>query len=87
MAMRGGMMQNLIQGLGKIDQGANKVIDLNTLMNSFDNYLEEVNKEESSGMPVSFMFRKITRPQLARMWLDKYYAEQKAEAAPGKSTQ
>ncbi len=87
LAMRGGMMQNLIQGLGKIDQGANKVIDLNTLMNSFDNYLEEVHKEESSGMPVSFMFRKITRAQLARMWLDKYYAEQKAEAASGKSTQ
>ena len=26
-----------------------------------------------AGLPVSFLFRKITRAQLARLWLEKYY--------------
>ncbi|MGE0351540.1 hypothetical protein [Hydrogenophaga sp.] len=73
MAMQGGMMQNLIQGLGKIDQGANRVMDLNSLMNAFTNYLEQVRQPTAAGVPVSFLFRKITRAQLARLWLDKYY--------------
>lgn len=80
LAMQGGMMQNLIQGLGKIDQGANKVFDLNTLMNSFSNYLEEVSKEGAVGVPISFFFQKISRPKLARMWLEKYYASAQAPA-------
>lgn len=83
MAMQGGMMQSLIQGLGKIDQGSNQVVDTNTLMTAFTNYINGVRNADgkgvTGGMPINFLYKKFSRSQLARMWLEKYYASMRAE--------
>ena len=81
-AMQSGLMQSVIQGLGTIDHGSNKVVDLNTLMNAFDNYITQVSDPKSVGIPISFIFRKISKAQIARLWLDKYFALAKTKGDP-----
>lgn len=82
MAMQSGLTQSVLQGLGTIDHGSNKVVDLNTLMNAFDNYIAQVSDIKSVGIPISFFFRKISRSHIARLWLDKYFAMAKAKEEP-----
>jgi hypothetical protein len=83
-------MQSVIQDLATIDAG-NKVGDLNTLMNAFDNHITQVSDAKSVGIPISFFFKKISKAHIAQLWLDKYFALAKnkgdpaaAEAAPTK---
>lgn len=82
MAMQSGLMQSVIQGLGTIDHGSNKVVDVNTLMNAFDNYITKVSDVDSVGIPISFFFKKISKSRIARLWLDKYFALAKAKGDP-----
>ena len=81
-ARQSGLMQSALQGLGAIDHGSNKVVDLNTLMSAFENYITEVSDIKSVGIPISFFFRKISRGHIARLWLDKYFAMTKAKEEP-----
>ncbi len=81
-AMQSGLMQSVIQGLGSIDHGSNKIVDLNTLMNSFDNYITQVSDVKSVGIPISFFFKKISKAHIARLWLDKYFALAKTKGDP-----
>ena len=82
MAMQSGLMQSVIQGLGTIDHGSTQVVDLNTLMNAFDNYITQVSDIESVGIPISFFFKKISKTRVAQLWLDKYFAQAKAKGDP-----
>lgn len=82
-ARQSGLMQSALQGLGAIDHGSNKVVDLNTLMNAFENYITEVSNIKSVGIPISFFFRKISRGHIARLWLDKYFAMARSKEDPG----
>lgn len=81
-ALQSGLMQGVIQGLGTIDHGSNKVVDLNTLMSAFDNYITQVSDIKSVGIPISFFFKKISKGHIARLWLDKYFALAKAKGDP-----
>ncbi|MBA4214295.1 MAG: hypothetical protein C0449_14575 [Polaromonas sp.] len=81
-ALHSGLMQGVIQGLGTIDHGSNKVVDLNTLMNAFDNYITQVSDAKSVGIPISFFFKKISKAHIARLWLDKYFAMAKTKGDP-----
>ncbi|WP_332740998.1 hypothetical protein [Hydrogenophaga sp.] len=82
MAMQSGLMQSVMHGLGTIDHGSNKVVDLNTLMNAFDNYITQLVDPKSVGIPISFFFKKISRKHIARLWLDKYFSMAKAKSDP-----
>lgn len=81
-ALQSGLMQSVIQGLGNIDHGSNKVVDLNTLMNAFDNYITQISDSKSVGIPISFFFKKISKAHIARLWLDKYFAMAKTKTDP-----
>ncbi len=81
-AMQSGLMQSVIQGLGSIDHGSNKIVDLNTLMSAFDNYITQVASATTVGIPISFFFKKISKAHIARLWLDKYFAMTKSKGDP-----
>lgn len=81
-ALQSGLMQSVIQGLGTIDHGSNKVVDLNTLMSAFDNYITQASDTKSVGIPISFFFKKISKAHIARLWLDKYFAMAKSKGDP-----
>ncbi|MGX5817984.1 hypothetical protein ACWKWU_07300 [Chitinophaga lutea] len=72
LTMQGAAIQSVMTGLGKIDQSGNQVMDINTLMNAFEDYLEEVRKGDA-GIPINFQVRTVTRQELIRQWLNKYY--------------
>lgn len=80
LAMQGSTIQNVMMGLGKIDQGANKTMDINSMMNAFEDYLQDV-KSGDSGVPVNFYVKNISQRQLAQMWLEKYYPGKDSPAA------
>lgn len=82
-ARHSGLMQGAIQSLGAIDHGSNKVVDVNTLMNAFENYITQVSDIKSVGIPISFFFRRISRGHIARLWIDKYFAMAQAREDPG----
>lgn len=68
--------KNIMQQLGNIDHGSNKIIDINSMMSAFENYLQSIKtKDESLGIPINFYLKKISRSQLANLWINKYYPE------------
>lgn len=73
-SMQGAAIQSVMTGLGKIDQAGNQVMDINTLMNAFEDYLEEVKKGDA-GVPISFQVKTVSRSDLIRLWLAKYYPD------------
>ncbi len=70
--VKGSSTQNIMQGLGKIDEAANKLLDLNSMMTAFEDYVTKVNGGKS-GVPVNYYVKKISRSQLAELWLAKYH--------------
>lgn len=73
-AMQSASIQSVMTGLGKIDQAGNQVMDINTMMNAFEDYLEEVKKGDA-GVPITFQIKNISRKELAQLWLNKYYPQ------------
>lgn len=85
--MQGSMMQNMMQGLGKIDQTNNKVLDINSMMAAFENYLQAIKEKEGTvGVPVNFYLKTISSQQIAQLWMDKYFPDPATMPAvnPGK---
>ncbi len=82
-------IQSVMQGLEKIDQGSNQVMDINSLMSAFDNYLQVISKDNDiTGSPIRFYTKKITKNQLIKQWLKKYYSETSTEnSSKSKSTE
>ncbi|WP_205511922.1 hypothetical protein [Longitalea arenae] len=81
--MQNGTMKTVIRSLGEIDQGSNKVLDINSLMNAFENYLLMIKEKESSGVPVHFYIKSISRQQLIQAWMEKYYPQKETPASGG----
>ena len=61
-----------MSGLEKIDSGQNKMLDINSLMTAFEDYVEKA-LAGNIGVPINFYLKSITRAQLAQMWVAKYY--------------
>ncbi len=72
MAIQGSTIESVMLGLDKIDDGANSMLDVNSLMTAFEDYVEKAMNGEA-GIPINFFLKPITRSQLAKMWVSKYY--------------
>ncbi len=68
---------SLLNTLGSMDNQTNKVMDINSLMLAFENYLDAILPKEGKviGTPIHFYLKKITAPQIARLWLTKYFPD------------
>ncbi|WP_148639400.1 hypothetical protein [Aquimarina longa] len=66
--------QSLLKGLSKIDHDSNTILDINSMMAAFENYLKEIkNKENNVGVPINFYLKNLTQKEIKNMWLKKYY--------------
>jgi len=73
-------LKAMMKSLGEMDKLANSMLDVNSLMSSFDNYLTAIsNKETKTGVPISFYLKKLTKSSIEKMWLNKYYPKQEAD--------
>ena len=72
LAIRDAEIKSVVTGLAPIDERKNKMLDTDTLMTAFEDY---VNKALAGnlGVPIKFYLKSITRAQLAQMWVAKYY--------------
>jgi hypothetical protein len=65
-------VQNVLSSLAKIDEENNSVMDINSLMYAFEDYVARIQQGEV-GIPLNYYLKPITRSQLAQMWMAKYY--------------
>jgi hypothetical protein len=73
-SIKSASVQNVMMGLGKIDEAANRVLDVNSMMTAFEDYTGKVNSGRV-GVPINYYLKKITRAELAAQWIQKYYPD------------
>jgi hypothetical protein len=66
-------IESMMKAMGKIDHDSNKVIDINSLMQAFENYLTSVKATDKTiGVPISFYLKKLTKQEIIDLWTNKY---------------
>lgn len=73
-ALKNAQIKGVLSGLNEIDDGNNKIIDINSMMTALDDYIEKAMNGEI-GMPINYYLKPITESQLAQMWVDKYFPD------------
>lgn len=64
----------VLTGLNEIDSGSNMIIDVNSMMTAFEDYINKALAGEL-GIPINYYLKAITKSQLAKMWVDKYFPD------------
>jgi hypothetical protein len=72
MAMQNTKIQGVLEGLGTIDDKANKILDINSMMNAMEDYITKC-LAGNIGVPINYYLKPITKSQLAEMWVAKYF--------------
>lgn len=63
-----------LSSLSDVDQQVNKVLDINSLMVAMDDYINRcVSGGNNLGVPINYYVKKITKQDIARLWIEKYY--------------
>lgn len=70
--LKNAQIKGVLSGLNEIDDGNNKIIDINSMMTALDDYISKAMSGEI-GMPINYYLKPITKSQLAQMWVDKYF--------------
>ena len=65
-------IQNVLSGVQKNDDGLNKILDVNSVMNAMENYVDNIQKGDV-GVPINYYLKAITKQNLAKMWIDENY--------------
>lgn len=71
-SMKAGQVKSALEALADIDDGKNKILDINSMMTALDDYLRKA-AEGKSGVPINYYLKPITKDMLAEMWVAKYY--------------
>jgi hypothetical protein len=71
-AMATNQITGVLTALAPIDEAANKVLDINSMMTAFEDYIDKCIAGQV-GVPINYYTKPITRTQLAQMWVAKYY--------------
>lgn len=71
-SLKNAQTKGVLEGLNEIDDGNNKILDINSLMNAFEDYINKALSGEI-GMPVNYYLKPLSKSYLAKMWVDKYF--------------
>ncbi|QDQ28378.1 hypothetical protein FNU76_19595 [Chitinimonas arctica] len=74
MAIQGSTVTNVMLGLSQIDDGSNKMLDVNSLMTAFEDYVTRAIAGDI-GVPINYYVKNLSRAQLAQMWVAKYFPD------------
>ena len=72
MELNNGYVANAVSALGSYDDKNNEVIDTNSMMTAFDDYVQKAIAGKC-GVPINYFLKPITSRQLAEAWLNKFY--------------
>lgn len=73
-SLKNAQIQGVLTGLSKIDSGSNQILDINSLMTAFEDYIDKALGGEI-GVPINYYLKPIPKSQLAQMWVDKYFPD------------
>ncbi len=71
-ALQTAKVESALSALAKIDDGNNKMLDINSMMDAMDDYIQKC-IAGNIGIPINYYLKPITKSQLAQMWMAKYY--------------
>lgn len=71
-ALESAKVTNALTALASTDSENNKVLDLNSLMTAFENYIDAIGAGKV-GLPITYYIKPLQRSQLAQMWGNKYF--------------
>ena len=78
--IRASEIKSVMTGLGQVDDGKNKMLDINSLMTALEDYVQQA-IGGNIGIPITYYIKSITKSQLAQMWVAKYFPGQYLTAA------
>lgn len=73
-SMQSAQIKGVFMGLQPIDEASNRMLDINSMMTAFDDYITRCGS--GIGLPINYYIKPITRSQLASMWIAKYFPGQ-----------
>lgn len=73
---------SVVSNLTKADNDNNKMIDVNSLMTAFDDYVQKA-EAGKSGVPINFFVRHIDKPMIAKAWLKKFSPQDNWQLSSG----
>lgn len=79
-------IESVMSAVTDKEMGSNKMLDINSLMDAFTNFVEKASAGES-GVPINYYLKPITASQLAQMWVAKYLPGKYITAAGDDSEQ
>lgn len=71
-SLHNSQIQGVLSGLKDIDDGENRVLDTNSMMTALEDYINKALAGEL-GMLINYYLKPITKSELAKMWVDKYF--------------
>jgi hypothetical protein len=70
-----GQQQNtapVLRNLSEIEQQRNNAIDINTLFQAYENYLNEIRKPSVfTGVPIGYAYKYLYRTEIVQLWLNE----------------
>lgn len=72
--MQATQVKSVMSGLADLDDGQNKMLDINSLMTAFEDYVQKC-LEGNLGVPINYYLKNITKSQIAQLWVSKYYPQ------------
>jgi hypothetical protein len=70
-ALEATKIQSAVSAVGELDDGKNKMLDINSLMTAFTDYVTKA-AAGNVGVPINYFLKPITASLLAQMWVAKY---------------
>jgi hypothetical protein len=72
--LKNSTITSTLSGLANIDDGANNIIDTNSMMTAMDDYIQKcIEGGNNLGVPINYYLKPITQSMIARSWMAKYY--------------
>jgi hypothetical protein len=72
--MTSARITSVLGAVGALEDGENKIIDINSMMTAMDDYIAKcIEGGNNFGVPVNYYLKPITKSLIARSWLAKYY--------------
>ena len=75
-------IKNVVSSVKEAQDKDNKMIDVNSLMTAFDDYVQKAEAGES-GVPINFFVRQIDKPMIAKAWLKKFSPQDNWQLSSG----
>ena len=72
MQLSNGFIKSAVSALGETQKLQNDIINTNSLMTAFDNYVQQATEGKVGGIPINFFLKPITSKQLASAYLAKF---------------